>query len=716
MNSTSTNRHTTMTRHLQARWALAVNLLGGRFDVLRSFGYACTDGFILILAFIFDGITGCCGAFAQRIYDVWHRLCAFVRSRWNLHLNRCNAAKASVTTCWSIVRNAAVGDWSATTAFMARYLPTRETFYLSPTTAYGLIFGLGVYLPHLIFSHCANASTNVVKFVCCTVFAAALYVIVQHSDYDILSLPETVHPRDSLLFGQEVNSPSDSLILPTWVRHPLILSTGVLTIGCVLGLAFHAVCKAITRGFTRAVASTRPYWARLEPYATNRWTELRLWATRVRHSPRPQAAIRTIRERLATHAPTLTGLDIFGFSFLVWSSNRDFANILSTLIRSAIDYDFSLLSLVFKCIRFATCVCIWSAHQLVDLHRGLESVSLDGKQGAWIARADWLEGCMCSLLIAGTIYAALYLCRIMWNDKVGGSVGDANGARSRPAVTSFNNINRSDLFSHPEEELNVEMTVDAGDHTVSLDEPIVDKPGTPRVESSAMHLPNLPDEQMVSENGGCAESVINLSAGLPTSTPEAPPTPVTPDSDSPTQTSPSHLSNKATHRSPTPVLAPSETSITPSAALPPQTAEASTTVAPDSSSPRSFCAASWASTPTQTDVSSLDNEVTDHSPTPTLAPSETSITLLSGPSIPTPESHTTPLPPLPPSPQPPHPTSQASPPPPQTVLNLDNTATPSSPTPLLVPIEKPSNTVAADWAASLNPHAVMQARDGRWAE
>lgn len=194
--------------------------------------------------------------------------------------------------------------------------------------------------------------------------------------------------------------PSLSLTVPAWLHRPHIVVIGILVVGSMLGFAFHALCQATFDIFFWISAYTQPRW---QPYMTrldqawdalefwmrNHWTAFKACATQARATlsaglvlvtPALRTVAASLRVQAETHSAALTFMTILSLSFAVWVSNRDFANTLSTLITTATDLDAAVLSLVFRCIRAATRISIWFAHQFVYLHHVLEKASLDGKR------------------------------------------------------------------------------------------------------------------------------------------------------------------------------------------------------------------------------------------------------------------------------------------------------------------------------------------------
>lgn len=488
-----------------------------RFPTLRTVGYGFVDLSILIVVFIVDGIAVGFNFICLRLVYFWNRCHILITNASNklaiisglvanTFLDRYNAMKSFTVAFCRSVRDAALDLWIAISRHLAHLLPSRQIFCVFPTTSYFMVFGLCIYLQYFLFSHYAAATDSVLGFAISTIISTGvllsrwshifknknaqvlhcleipayfvptflmLYGILFESNCDLLNLPSTIRPLDYLPSDLSIALPSDSLTLPAWLHRPHVLVIGILFSGYLLSIAVHALYRGSVNVMTRLTAPMRPYWQPYRRRLQQQWYALEAWMrncwTAIEHDAaricpalsaglsRVTSQIRTvtisIRAYAEAHSSVFVTSTIFTLAFAVLTSNRDFANILSTLITTAIDYDFSVLSLAFKCLRLATRICIWLAHYLIFLHQRLEDLSLDDKQWAWVARADWLEGCVCTLVIAAVFYTALFLCRSILNAIIRGSIRNAAVGSRDWVLAKFNGtINRASITLDPDED------------------------------------------------------------------------------------------------------------------------------------------------------------------------------------------------------------------------------------------------------------------------
>lgn len=287
----------------------------GRFEGLRQFGIGCVNLFVVILVWIVDGIAAYYAYICQRVKGLWHhcmagktylvtRPAALLYPITQAFLDQYNASKEFLTASCFTVRDAALDIWITATERLARILPSKETFYLSPTAVFSMIYGLGVYVPCLLLRPGMAAtmagfditismlitfgvllmkwriilsSTDTRKLYCLNILPflilafAILYAFVDDSDCDPFSLPTTIQPGDCLTGGQVGKPPPVSFTVSMWLHHPYVIVIGILSVEYILGLAFHALCKATVCLFNLFALFFRPRWQPAKTYVAECW-------------------------------------------------------------------------------------------------------------------------------------------------------------------------------------------------------------------------------------------------------------------------------------------------------------------------------------------------------------------------------------------------------------------------------------------------------------
>lgn len=387
-----------------------------RFSTLRRISYGFVDLFILILVFYVDSLTAGFSYANQQV----------VRFR-----NYCHAIKTDISsrliTALELAANSFFG------------------FVISALISSGVLFNrwsnvfqtYGAQVLHCFPLLPYLASTFII-----------LYLVSYTSKYDIVSPSGEIRLFEYLPLNPSISNSNEVVTFLTWLHRPHFAIIASLVVGFLLCIALDAFCQAVANIIKRVAASTRSYWQphkdRLhqiwnvfQEYMSQSIAHIRAVATAYVDviTPVIYAAIASIWSQAEAHSLVLTITIIFGISLAVSTSNCDCANILSSLITIAVDRDVSLLSLMFSSIRLAASICILLANCFVLLHKQLERLILEDKQRVWVARADWLEGCICTIVITAVFYAALFLGRRMWNVDICSLFGYAIG-KDQQSITA----------------------------------------------------------------------------------------------------------------------------------------------------------------------------------------------------------------------------------------------------------------------------------------
>lgn len=109
-------------------------------------------------------------------------------------------------------------------------------------------------------------------------------------------------------------------------------------------------------------------------------------------------------------------------------------------------------------------------------------------------QAQWLEGCMCALLIAAVLYAALYLCRTMWTSNLDPALCNAATATDNTTRdVSLDIFWTNNLLCWPNQAIDGNGPVDANGINVVLYQHVVDILGIQRTENNTMRGQNVAD-------------------------------------------------------------------------------------------------------------------------------------------------------------------------------------------------------------------------------